>query len=114
MRYEHVIIFQSASGEAAVSRRRNGAGWEYYLEAMPTEFAGEVHEHLRVFLVGPFDSIATALETLARDGAWMREHPVMVHEDVRGAVAELIAEAGRLTEIALDESWRDMGIDSDG
>ena len=51
----------------------------------------ELDDDLRVFRVGPFQSLVVALDMLARDAAWTRARPVMVHSDVRTAVALLIS-----------------------
>lgn len=60
------------------------------LPSANTECAHELVDELRVFRIGPFQSLVVALDTLARDAAWTRARPVMVHADVHTAVASLI------------------------
>ena len=110
--YEPIVQMSVETGVVRVSRSRDDA---YYLEAEPIEMAGEADESLRLFRVGPFGSLTSALRTLAADGGWVLASPTAVHPDVRGEVAALVTEAARAVHPGDDEAaqaviarWRSL------
>jgi hypothetical protein len=105
---EPMISLATSSGTVHVSRdaqARDG----FYLEAEPVEMSSETDDDLRVFRVGPFATLESALHTLARDGSWALEKPTAVHPDVRADVWDLaraVISARGGESLLVEQEWR--------